>query len=244
MFRSLSYGPDPNQFGELRLPAGQGPFPCVIMIHGGFWRAAIDVSRARPLCERLKQEGIATFSVEYRRVGNPCGGWPGTLEDILAAGAFIGEHATTYHLDPRRIVVAGHSAGGQLALWLAGENALPLKGAVSLAGAVDLRRAWELELGKGAAAEFLGGAPAEYPRRYQLASPIERLPLRVPVRLIHGADDEVVPLEISAAYEHAALAVQDDVELTPLPGVGHSELIDPAAPAYQTVVSTLRALLF
>ena len=215
----------------------------MIMIHGGFWRSSIDVSRARPFCERLQVEGIATFSLEYRRVGNFGGGWPGTLDDIRAAGAFFGEHAVQFNIDPARIAVAGHSAGGQLAVWLAGENVLPLRGAISLAGAVDLRRAWELQLGNGAAGEFLGGSTEEHPQRYAMASPIERLPLKVPVRLIHGADDAVVPLEISEAYAHAAYAVQDDVELVRLPGVDHSELIDPGAPAFLDVLSRLRALL-
>jgi acetyl esterase/lipase len=213
------------------------------MIHGGFWRAAFDVSRAQPLCERLQLEGIATFSLEYRRVGNPGGGWPGTLDDIRAAGAFFGREAGNHGIDVRRIAVAGHSAGGQLALWLAGERVLPLRGAVSLAGAVDLRRAWELELGKGAAAEFLGGSPAQYPERYQAASPVERLPVGVPVRLIHGIEDTVVPLEISEAYAVAARAVNDDVDLLALPCVGHAELIDPQTAAFREVVSTLAALL-
>ncbi|MBL0155800.1 MAG: alpha/beta hydrolase [Bryobacterales bacterium] len=213
------------------------------MIHGGFWRAAYDLSRAQPFCEYLQREGIATFSLEYRRVGNPGGGWPGTLDDVRAAGVFFGREAGNHGIDLRRIAVAGHSAGGQLALWLAGERVLPLRGAVSLAGAADLRRAWELQLGKGAAAEFLGGSPAQYPERYQAASPVERLPLVVPARLIHGTEDHIVPLEISEAYAVAARSVNDDVELLALPGVGHAELIDPDAEAFREVVSTLAALL-
>ena len=239
----LAYGPDTNQFGELRLPEAAGPFPAVIMIHGGFWRAAFDLSRARPFCESLQRAGIATFSLEYRRVGNPGGGWPGTLDDIRAAGAFFGRQAGKFTIDPQRIVVAGHSAGGQLALWLAGEQVLPLRAAVSLAGAVDLRRAWELQLGNGAAGEFLGGSPAQFPQRYQMASPVERLPLGASARLIHGSNDNVVPLEISEAYEVAARLVNDDVQLLALPGVGHAELIDPATPAFQSVVATLHTLL-
>ncbi len=128
-------------------------------------------------------------------------------------------------------------------MWLAGEKVLPLKAVVSLAGATDLRRAWELKLGKGAASEFLGGGPAEQPERYHLASPIERLPLKVPVHLIHGVDDEIVPMEISEAYAAAASTVQDDVHLVGLPGVGHSELIDPATSAGGRVISHLRALI-
>lgn len=239
----LPYGPDPNQFGELRLPAIAGPFPAVVMIHGGFWRAAYDLTNAAHFCNRLKLEGIATFSLEYRRIGHAGGGWPGTFDDIRAAGAFFGRQAGKYNIDTQRIVVAGHSAGGHLALWLAGEKVLPLQGVVSLGGVADLRRAWELQLNKGVVTELLGGSPAQYPERYQAASPIERLPLRVPARLIHGVSDDIVPLEIATAYEAAARAAKDDVRLAPLPGVGHSELIDPAAKAFRLVHSTLRELL-
>ena len=213
------------------------------MIHGGFWRSAIGVAWRTAILRKAPGGGhryvLARIPARWqcrRRLA-------GDVNDIRAAGAFFGEKAARFNIDPERIVVAGHSAGGQLAVWLAGERALPLRGAVSLAGAVDLRRAWDLQLGSDATGEFLGGSPEEFPQRYAMASPMERLPLKVPVRLIHGDDDAVVPLEISEAYAHAACAVQDDVELVRLKGVGHSEVIDPATPAFLEVLSTVRALL-
>ncbi|MBI5280119.1 MAG: prolyl oligopeptidase family serine peptidase [Candidatus Solibacter usitatus] len=239
----VQYGADPNQFGELRLPRSQGPFPAVMVIHGGFWRAATDLRHMGHLCVALTVDGIATFNVEYRRLGNAGGGWPGTLDDIRAAAAFLGARAARYNIDPKRIVAAGHSAGGQLALWLAAEKALPLRGVVSLAGIADLRRAHELNLGGGAVAELLGGGPDKAASRFKLASPLERLPLKIPVRLVHGINDSVVPLEIAKRFEAAARAARDDARLTPLPGTGHFELIDPLAAQFRMVNAAIRGLL-
>lgn len=239
----LHYGAGPQQFAELWRPRASAQAPAVIVIHGGFWRSARDLKMTSPLCEALRTEGMACFNVEYRRVGQPGGGYPGTLEDICAAGQYFAAQARKYNIDTARVAVVGHSAGGQLALYLAAERVLKLRGAVSLAGAVDLRRAWELKLGDGAAGQFLGGSPAQVAERYRKASPIERLPLGVPTRLLHGADDEVVPLDLSRRYEAAARASGDDVRLIALPATGHAELIEPAASAWRIISSTLRTLL-
>lgn len=239
----LAYGQDPNHFAELRVPKGSRLAPVVMVIHGGFWRAAYDLKHIGHLCDALRRDGLATFSVEYRRIGNPGGGWPGTLDDIAAAARFLSQNAARYNLDAKRITVTGHSAGGHLALWLAAEKPVPLRGAVSLAGVADLRQAYDLKLSRTVVGELLGGGPSEVAARYRHASPIERLPLKTPVRLIHGVDDDIVPVEISRRYEAAARAAGDDVRLTALPGIGHFELIDPQASPYTLVNSTLRSLL-
>jgi acetyl esterase/lipase len=175
----LSYGKDANQFGDLRLPAGRGPHPLVINIHGGFWRAAYDLEHNGHLCEALRRKGVATWSIEYRRIGQTGGGWPGTLHDVVAAAEHVYELARNYPLDLDRIIAMGHSAGGQLALYLGAE--LPwLQGVVSLAGVADLRHALDLKLSREAVKDFLGGTYQNLPERYQQASPMERLPLRRP----------------------------------------------------------------
>jgi dipeptidyl aminopeptidase/acylaminoacyl peptidase len=236
----IAYGSDACQFGELRLPPGAGPHPVVIVIHGGFWRSAYSLDHLGHFCEALTQAGLAAWSLEYRRLGNPGGGWQGTFEDVLAGAA----HALKLpQLDASRVVITGHSAGGQLALYAGCRKPLPLRGVVALAPVADLRRAWELKLSKSAVAELLGGAPDQVPERYRQASPIEMLPARLPQRLIHGAGDDIVPLELSRRYEAAATEKGDDCRLIALPGAGHFALIDPRTKEFPVVRDALLALL-
>jgi len=240
----IQYGTDPLQFGELRVPGGNGPYPVAIVIHGGFWRAAYDLDYISHLCVALNEAGIATWSLEYRRIGNSGGGFPGTLDDIAAGANYLGKLPASYHLDLNRVVVVGHSAGGQLALWLAGQkNSIKLQGIVSLAGVSDLRRAYELKLSNTVVADFLGGSPDTVPDRYKIVSPIELLPLGVPQRLIHGTLDSNVPFEISKSYVAAAKSRGDDAELIPLEGAHHFELIDPRTKEFETVKKTILELL-
>lgn len=243
----IPYGPDPLQFGELRLPAGPGPHPLTIALHGGFWRAKYDLTHLGHACEALRHAGFATFSLEYRRTGQPGGGFPGTLEDLVRAMDVLPA------LGPRGvrtegIAVFGHSAGGQLALWLAGELKRrrgahsPLTGVLSLAGVTDLVRASALRLGDGAVDAFLGGDPATHPEAYAAASPFARLPAGVPQHLLHGEADDTVPCALSRDYATRARALGDEVHFEALPGVGHFEPIDPRSVAWPHVVSTLRAV--
>src|SRR5581483_5408559 len=111
----LTYGDDPQQFGDLSLPSTSGPHPIILLIHGGFWRAPYNLSLMSSLAEDLVRYGLATWNIEYRRVGDPGGGWPGTLQDVALAADHLITIAPTYNLDLQRIVAVGHSAGGQLA---------------------------------------------------------------------------------------------------------------------------------
>ena len=239
----LRYGGDPHQFGDLWLPAQAGLHPVAIVIHGGFWRAQYGLDHIGHLCRELARQGIATWSLEYRRIGHPGGGWPGTCEDVRDGAAYLRTLAGRYRLDPDRVVALGHSAGGHLALWLAAQRSVSLSGVISLAGVTDLRQAWRLGLGRRVVAEFLGGSPEEVPERYDLASPIELLPLGVPQRLVHGDLDDTVPCGMSRDYQAAAQAKGDDAVMAALPGAGHFELIDPHAPEWATVLQAVRQLL-
>lgn len=251
----LAYGPDPSQFGDLRVPSGEGPHPVVIVIHGGFWRAKYDLEHIGHMAAALTGEGYATWSIEYRRVGNAGGGWPGTFQDMAAAAAHLRELGPAHKLDLERVVSLGHSAGGHLALWLVAcrnleagtplhvSDPLPLKGVVALAAVSDLRRAWELKLSNNAVGEFLGGGPDEVPGRYSAASPAEMLPLGVRQMLVHGTQDEDVPYEISVRYQEAALDAGDNATLVTLPMTGHMELVEPWSGAYPSVLGAVRALL-
>src|SRR5262249_23460046 len=158
--------------------------------------------------------------------GNDGGGWRGTLDDVAAAADHLYTIGSRFGVDLNRIVTIGHSAGGHLAFWLATQMK-QLAGLISLAGGVDLTPALGLQLSNTVVAEFLGGAPADVPDRYDYASPIEHLPLGIPQRLFHGTEDNSVPIEISERYVTAAQSRGDDAQFVVLPGAGHFESVDP-----------------
>ena len=251
----ISYGPNELQFGDLRVPADPGLHPVVVVVHGGFWRPQYDLSSVAHLCADLTSRGVATWNLEYRRLGHPFGGWPGTFHDVALGADALRDVAPAYDLDLTRVVTVGHSAGGQLALWLAGRHRLPpdsplaspsplpIHRVVSLAGVVDLRLAWELELGDGIVAQFIGGPPSAVPERYAAGSPIELLPLGVRQTLVHGTDDASVPIELSERYVERAAVVGDPATLVALEGAGHFEVIDPRADEWGTVASAVLAPL-
>ena len=115
----MTYGSDQNQFVDLRIPKAKGLHPLAICIHGGYWRAQYDLRYLGHLCAALTATGIATANVEYRRVGNAGGGWPGTFSDIRSAYQWLMQKAQQYSFDAQKVIVLGHSAGAQLALCLA-----------------------------------------------------------------------------------------------------------------------------
>jgi acetyl esterase/lipase len=235
----IPYGDDPNQFGELTLPQGT-PKGVVVVIHGGFWRAAYDLSLGRPLAESLVEEGWAAWNIEYRRVGNG-GGDPATLNDVATA-------IDTLHgrgLDLSRVIALGHSAGGHLATWAASRGRFPqwrakveLTGVVPQAGVLDLGMAYDDNLGGGAVAAFLGHPPghADAP-----ADPMQQVPLGIPVHCVHGVGDEVVPIAQSRTYVLAARDAGATADLTEVQG-DHFTLIDPTSLAWRQTLSILDGL--
>jgi acetyl esterase/lipase len=235
----IPYGDDLNQFGDLLLPETSGHHPVVVTIHGGFWRARFDLDHMAPACLDLATHGIATWNIEYRRIGQSGGGWPGTAQDALKAFEYLETLAAVHPLDLDRVVLLGYSAGGHLALWIAGQKDRPaIWGVVSLAGIADLRLASELRLSNGAVDEFMSGGPLDV-----AASPILLLPTGVKTRLVHGAGDLTVPIELARQYTAAAIAAGDDTELIALPNTDHSPLIDPSSEAWRVVRDVVFALL-
>ncbi len=255
--RRLAYGPDPLQHGELRLPEGAGPHPVVVLLHGGFWQAPYGLDQLVRLAETLTARlRVATWNVEYRRVGDAGGGFPGTFLDAGAAADHLRTVANEHRLDLSRVVALGHSAGGHLAHWLAGRariapasplhrpEPLRLCGVVSLAGVTNLAHADRLHLGGGAVRRLMGGSPSELPDRYAAGDPAALLPTGVPQVLLHGDADHVVLPELSRDYVALATRKGDEARLVPLRGAGHFEPIDPATPEFVEVAQAVRRLVY
>jgi len=205
-----------------------------VVIHGGFWRAKYGKRVSRAIAADLARRGRAAWNIEYRRIGRgQGGGWPATFDDVAAAIDLLAQRADP-RLDLHDVSAIGHSAGGQLALWAATRRngALTLRRVVAQAAPCDLRAA-------GAAHELLGGTPDEMPDRYAQANPMELVPIGVPVLLVHGEEDETVPVRRSREFAEAARAAGDDVTLIePLPG-GHRTHIDPRTAAWRAAADWL-----
>lgn len=226
----IAYGPAPQQFAELRLPEGQGPFPAIAILHGGCWTGYADAGYMAHLATELARAGFATWNVEYRRANDPGGGWPGTFDDAEAGVAALRGAAAKRPIDPARVAVMGHSAGGQLALYTGSRLKLP---AISLGGIVDLRAygAAGLQDCVEGQLQALGGAPAERPDRYAKVSPAELLPLGIPQVLIWGGEDTIVPEPLFRDYEKRAT----DAEIVRIPGAGHHDLCAATGPAWAAI---------
>ncbi|HKV82877.1 MAG TPA: prolyl oligopeptidase family serine peptidase [Candidatus Sulfotelmatobacter sp.] len=235
----LSYGSDPNQFIDLRLPASKtGPHPLVVNIHGGFWRAKYSLDHAGHLCAALTAKGLGTANLEYRRVGNEGGAWPGSFEDIRSAYQFLIQSAQKHSFDTKKVVVMGHSAGAQLALCLAAHEP-HVTAVISLAGVVDLQRAYQLHLSHDAVVEFLRGTPAEVPDHYREADPMQLSIVKTRQWLIHGTADHDVPPSFSRDYvtlkQNRRGKEQEDAHLLEIPASDHFDLIDPSSKAWNRV---------
>lgn len=250
----IAYGSAPQQFGELRLPAGKGPFPVAVLVHGGCWLAAYDYQYFNHLAAALTAQGVATWTIEYRRLGDADGGWPNTLLDVARATDYLRVLAKTHPLDVQRVVGLGHSAGGQLALWLGARHKLEkgsdlhlpqplaLKGVVGLAPITDLvsYRIGKPESCNASVDQLMGGTDTQQPARYAQASPLALLPLGVPQVLVQGGKDPIVPLDRVAAYAEAASAKGDAVTQRIEPALGH---FDPAVPQTVLGAQAVRAAL-
>jgi acetyl esterase/lipase len=255
----IYYGAHYSKFGDLRLPKeGHGPYPVAILVHGGAWQDRVVLNYMAPLQEALACAGIATWSIEYRRLGGD-GGWPFTFVDVGEAADFLRVLAQYYPLDLTRVVSVGHSSGGHLALWLAGRHnipsdseiykadPLPLLGVVSLAGTGDLVDFYTtVAMYRPTVMQILGvtsESDSNYTPRMMAASPVNLLPLGVPQVLINGEFDPYVPLVLQQSYMPKAIAMGDQVQLIVVTGGGHFECCDPAnvqaGPAIRNAVLSL-----
>ncbi len=246
--RTAAYGPHPDQVVDLRLPAAPAR-TLVVLVHGGFWRDEYDRGYTGPLADALARAGYAVAVPEYRRVGAPGGGWPGTFDDVSICFEALGTICAAHGVRPRRTVLLGHSAGGHLALWAAARHRLPADSpwrsqwrpdrVVSLAGCSFLGLADDWELDDNATADLLGGSAREVPERYALADPVALLPLAVPVTLLHGTEDQQVPVAMSREYAARSEQAGDPVKLVELFGLDHFALVDPLSTAWPDLLAAI-----
>ena len=244
---TISYGPAAAQFGRLSIPAGEATAPVVVLIHGGFWHHRYGLDLMRPLGRDLNDRGYATWNIEYRRVGDRGGGYPGTLSDIAAAVDALARLKGVERLDLDRVAIIGHSSGGHLALWAGSRSSIAegLPGAnpvieprliVGQAAIVDLRAALQDGTGGTAIIDFLGGDPSEVPDHYELAQPdLANSPARI--LLVHGTADRIVPLKQTTIHGAAAGA-----DISSISGADHFAAIDPYHPAWAAVLDAVASL--
>jgi acetyl esterase/lipase len=246
------YGKDPLQNGDLRLPMGKGPFPVVVVIHGGCWTSGFATKQnTAAMASELTKHGYATWNIEYREVGDAGGGWPGTFLDWAAATDSLRTLGKTQPLDLNRVYAIGHSAGAHAALWLAsrsrlasnseirGGDPLPIRAAIAIDGPGDLRPfgGWDEEFcGRPVIVPLMGGTPAQMPARDAEASPLDQLPLLVPQYLIQA---RFLRPKDAEGYRAKAKAAGDRVELIPIGNANHFDIIAPGTAAWGQVQAAL-----
>lgn len=254
----FAYGSGPSQFGELWLPPAGAPAPVVVMVHGGCWQSSYGLDLMHALSEDLRGAGIAVWNIEYRRLGETGGGYPGTFADVGAAVDALRGLATKHPLNLGKVAAVGHSAGGHLALWAAARHRLPanspiasrdplrLTGVLTLAGINDLAAYAENGPACGGAATInrlidAGGRPPG--SAYADTSPRALLPLGVRQVIASGSRDGIVPAEFGRDYATAAKAAGDKVEDITIPGADHFALIEPGSAAWKTLRPRLLEML-
>lgn len=242
---TLAYGTNELQKVDLWLPEGKGEFPVVVMVHGGCWQTSIaDRHLMDWIAEDLRKENLAVWNIEYRGVDRPGGGYPGTFSDVAKAIDQLTTAAQKYHLNLRRVVAVGHSAGGHLALWLAGRPKLPktsplhtdhplrVQHVISLGGLPDLEAtATSPDNGCGCevVAKLIGTGRAD---PYADTSVPRLFPLGVPQDLVNGREDKIIPARMATDYVAKATSAGDRVSLHTIPDTGHVELIAPESSAW------------
>ncbi len=228
----IAYGSDPLQYGLLWLPEQQTPLATIIFVHGGCWLNAYDISHSFPVSTALAQEGYAVWSLEYRRTGDVGGGWPGSFEDIESGIAHLAE-IEMQRTGQVPVILAGHSAGGHLAL-LAGTADMEIQGVVGLAAISNI-----ITYSSGgnscetAAAQFMGGSYADQSEAYKAANAAQILP-HLNTVLLHGSADQIVPLRQAFVFGADTLIVQK---------AGHFDWVHPGTEAFRALLGVLRDML-
>ncbi len=245
-----AYGSHPEQFGELTLPRSAPPHPVIVLIHGGGYREVYDLRPLGQVVKALAEKGFAVWNIEYRRQGNG-GDFPQMFLDVAAGADYLSQLAAAHALDLSNVISMGHSAGGHLALWLAGrrrieresplyaEEPIMISAVLALAPLADVARAAEHGLSSDALADVMGGDPASAPANFRNGTPTALLPFHLPQTIIVGSEDAAM-LVNARSYVDVASARGDAVELVVLPGAGHFEIVAVGTEAFE---ATKQALL-
>ncbi len=256
----IPYGDAPRQFGDLRIPQGKGPFPVIVVIHGGCWLSRMaNVDFMAPVSEALTKKGYATWNIEYRAADSDGGGWPGTFQDVGNAVDYLRNIAPKFNLDLNKVVIIGHSAGGHLALWaasrqklakeslVASPHVLPIRGVISLAGPGDLRNylTWGEKVCKDNNIDELLVGPTQELRneRFSQVSPLELLPIGVKQIIITGDNDKGVPPQLGQDYVNFAQQKGDDATFLLAKDSAHYEVVAPDSHAWPMVLIAIESLL-
>ena len=252
---TISYGSNPLQVIDLWQPDGAGPHPVVLMVHGGCWQTEIADRRIMNwIADDLRQRGYAVWNIDYRGVDRAGGGYPGTFLDAATAADALRAHASEHQLDLTRLIAIGHSAGGHLALWLAGRARLPenspLRAAnplriphvISLGGLPDLEEAARPP-GSGCGTEVIaritGAASASRPDPFVDTSVPRLAPLGVDQVLINGRQDRIIPPDYAEGYAAPMRAAGDEVRVRMIDRTGHVELVAPETAAWTATVEEI-----
>ena len=260
----IPYGSAESQFGDLWLPAARSNietlWPVVVFLHGGWWSSGFDLRYGNFLCQTLRRQHVAVWSLEYRRTGITGGGWPTTFQDAASGFDHLRALVENFPLNLDRAVAVGHSAGGLLAFWLAGrhhvpENSpihippkVPMRGVVGLAGAVDLGLLLELSTGSFAAdrlwvEHLMGGSPAVVPDRYAAGDPGQLLPLPCPQALVQGSADNQIPPLLPERWLAKSRRGSEPCAITLVPGAQHFDVVDPESKAWPATQAAILSLL-
>ena len=249
----IHYGPAPAQVAEVFLPKGKGPYPVVVLLHGGCWLKEYEgLAQTSAIAADLAARGYAVWNVDYRKLGEAGAGYPGTFLDVATAVDGLRDQAATYHLDLSRVVAIGHSAGGHLALWAASRtklpsdsplrrpNPLPIGAVISLAGIGDLQgdaKVWGIACGDDTIPRIVDQAGRKMP--FADTSPAELLPVGVKVVMVHGAYDAIMPPHTGLGYVQKVRKAGDPAEVVTIPDAGHFDVVIPTTPAWRQVVAIL-----
>ena len=250
----LSYGDDSLQFGTLRIPklSDDDLAPVVVLLHGGCWLSAYDLHLMDPMATDLVSRGFAVWNIEYRKVGDQGGGFPGTFNDVMAGINHLVDIEKQYPVDLDQVILMGHSAGGHLALWAALPKSdeideqlrVSLKGIVSLAGITDLEHYYEPEEGKcgSSIGSLMGGSPDDVSERYHMFSPYAFSEMPIGITMVQGLNDRIVPHDMVQKF-HEKFKNNSDVHLVSVRDGGHFDVISPNTTSWHYILEACYTFL-